>query len=246
MGNLNMTIGIFQDLHANLPALRKALDIFREHQCSGIYHVGDLIGIGPYPREVMELASSIPKMAFIMGNHDYWYAYGLPHPVPSYMSKEEVAHHSWTHQQLGETYRSSVQQWSWVKNLSFSNGNKIVFQHYGLNEEKNWFQALIKKPGTRDLDRMFGKTQADIIFYGHDHNASDLIGNSRYTNLGSAGCFDKAEVRIGILKVTNDHLDLEKYSIPYEDGELIRAFEERQVPARAFIKRTFLKRGSRF
>lgn len=88
-----MNIGIFQDLHANLPALKKALEVFRDHQCSRIYHVGDLIGIGPYPKEVIDMALSIPEMEFIMGNHDHWYTYGLPQPIPDYMNGEEVAHH---------------------------------------------------------------------------------------------------------------------------------------------------------
>ena len=51
-----------------------------------------------------------------------------------------------------------------------------------------------------------------------NHEASDIMGKARYVNLGSAGCFDKAEVRLGILEIEGEELSLEKYSIAYEDG----------------------------
>jgi len=76
-----MKIGIFQDIHANLPALKKAVEIFKAQQCSKIYHVGDLIGLGPYPKEVFDFAQSIDEIEFIMGNHDHWFAFGLPFPT---------------------------------------------------------------------------------------------------------------------------------------------------------------------
>jgi len=72
-----MKIGIFQDIHANLLALKKAIEVCKEQQCSKIYHVGDLIGLGPYPKEVFDLANSIDEMEFIMGNHDHWFAFVL-------------------------------------------------------------------------------------------------------------------------------------------------------------------------
>lgn len=237
-----MNIGIFQDLHANLPALKKALEVFRDHQCSRIYHVGDLIGIGPYPKEVIDMALSIPEMEFIMGNHDHWYAYGLPQPIPDYMNGEEVAHHLWTHQQIGEKHRSIVLLWEWKKSLYFPHGKKVTFQHYGLDEERKWFKSFVKTPDARGLDQLFEGSRSDLIFYGHDHRACDLGGNSRYVNLGSAGCFDKAEVSIGILKVSEDNLTLKKLSVPYLDNGLMEAFEERKVPATSFITRTFITR----
>ena len=50
-----MRIGIFTDIHANLPALQKALDVFEKKHCDQIIHIGDLVGIGPYPKECMQL-----------------------------------------------------------------------------------------------------------------------------------------------------------------------------------------------
>jgi predicted phosphodiesterase len=126
-----MKIGIFQDIHAILPALRKAIQFFREHKCSRIYHVGDLSGIGPYPKEVFELALSIPEMQFIMGNHDHWFAFGLPSPIPEYMTDEEVEHRKWTHDQIGIENNRSVQKWKFVN----PNGIGIDIVTYAAQDE---------------------------------------------------------------------------------------------------------------
>ena len=70
------------------------------------------------------------------------------------------------------------------------------------------------------LDEMFADYKSDMIFYGHQHQPSDIQGRCRYVNLGSAGCHDRPEVRVGILEITDTDLDLEKLSLPYEDDGL--------------------------
>ncbi len=157
-----MKIGIFQDIHANLPALKKGIEVFREKQCEKIFHVGDLIGIGPHPKEVFDLAYSIPEMEFIMGNHDHWYGFGLPSPIPGYMNNEEVAHHKWTHNQIGGKYRESVKQWQFVRDIQLEHGTSITFQHYGYDAKVNWFKNHIKFPTAEDLDEMFKECNSGI------------------------------------------------------------------------------------
>lgn len=238
-----MKIGIFQDIHANLPAFEKGVEFFKKHKCSLIFHVGDLIGIGPYPKETVELASSIREMKFIMGNHDYWYAYGLPNPIPDSMNEEEVEHHHWTHKQLGGSYKALFKQWGFAEKLEFSNNQTVVFQHYGFNAIQRWFKPHIQFPTDQDLDELFKEVDSTYIFYGHNHLASDIKGKSRYVNLGSAGCYDKAEVRLGILEASENNFILRKFSIPYEDNGLMSEYEKRSVPAKDFIKKVFITRA---
>lgn len=237
-----MRIGIFQDIHANLPALKKSLEVFKEKKCDRIYHVGDLIGIGPHPKEVFELVNSLDNIVLIMGNHDYWFAYGIPFPRPKLMSKEELAHQEWTHLQIGPDKRPIVKKWNFVEELKINERNKITFAHYGYDSSKNWFKNFIPKPTTADLDEMFNEFDSDIIFYGHNHDESDIQGSSRYINLGSTGCYSKAEVRLGILDIINNKVELAKITAPYDDSGLMEDFELRKVPARNFIKQNFITR----
>jgi len=237
-----MKIGIFQDLHANLPALKKSLEVFKKNHCEKIYHVGDLIGIGPHPREVFELATNTPNLIFIMGNHDYWYGRGLPKPRPAWMSVEELEHQEWNHQQLGKMGEEVVQSWKFMETYQIDKNRKITFMHYGYDEKTNWFKDHIQKPTRKDLDLMFEGINSEFIFYGHNHIPSDIQGNSRYVNLGSAGCNHVPEVRLGVLEITSKNLTLEKLIEEYDDEGLMEDFELRKVPARKFITNNFITR----
>lgn len=92
------------------------------------------------------------------------------------------------------------------------------------------------------MNALFEGIYSEMVFYGHNHEASDIQGNCRYINLGSAGCYDRSEVRLGILKVSDEELTLEKHSILYDDNGLMEEFEKRKVPARDFITSNFISR----
>lgn len=237
-----MKIGIFQDVHANLPALQRALSYFHQMKCDKIVHVGDLIGIGPYPKEVMGLAMNSDNLTLIMGNHDYWYGFGLPNPQPSFMSEEELLHQRWTHHQIGNDYRHLVQKWKFVEEWSLKSGSNVGFQHYGYDQKANWFKAFLKEPDARKLDLLFIERHSDIIFYGHHHTASDIEGRCRYVNLGSAGCYSEPQVRLGVLNCTKEGWTLEKVTLDYDDNGLMEEFDRRKVPARDFVRANFITR----
>lgn len=237
-----MKIGIFQDLHANLPALKKALAVFKENHCDKIVHVGDLIGIGPHPKEVFDLATQTKNLLHIMGNHDYWYAHGIPIPLPRFMNEEEFEHHQWVHQQIGSTGKKIAQTWKFIETFPLVGNKQVTYMHYGYDAESNWFKNHIKYPTALELDEMFNEINSELIFYGHNHLASDIQGKARYVNLGSAGCHSIAEVRLGILEIKQKKWTLEKLSLPYQDNGLMEDFELRKVPAREFITSAFITR----
>ena len=62
-------IALLTDIHANLPALMAVLEDVQRRGCERIYHAGDLIAIGPYPEEVVDLAMA-NGMRCVLGNHD--------------------------------------------------------------------------------------------------------------------------------------------------------------------------------
>lgn len=50
-----MKVAFLSDVHANLPALRAALDVADRWGAERVVAAGDLVGDGPYPREVVAL-----------------------------------------------------------------------------------------------------------------------------------------------------------------------------------------------
>jgi len=60
---------ILSDVHSNLEALQAVLEDVEEQGCDEIVCLGDLIGYGPNPRQVLRIA--LERFAFtLMGNHE--------------------------------------------------------------------------------------------------------------------------------------------------------------------------------
>lgn len=238
-----MKIAVLTDAHANLPALEAALEAIHTEGCDLIFHVGDAIAIGPYPAECVDLLHSTANLKCTAGNHDLYFVRGLPDPRPAWMSDGEVRHQAWTHAQLGAGRRSIVAAWPLVHEEVFE-GVHVVFIHYALDPSGKGFAGIARQPSGADLDPMLAQYRASIVFFGHDHSASDVQGESRYINPGSLGCCPQAQARYTVVTFSGQQADIQRRSIPYDDQELYEAFEKRNVPERDFIYRAFF--GGRF
>jgi predicted phosphodiesterase len=232
-------IGIITDAHANFPALKAALAALDQEGCDLVVHTGDAVGIGPHPAEVLERLINRPHTHLLMGNHDEWFAFGLPRPRPSWMSAEEMEHQHWTHDQLTATMQQAVATWPYSLDLAFRDIHTL-FCHYRRADDGSGFTPIIKEPRAQDLDRLFSQTEAQFIFYGHHHPMSDLSGRARYINPGALGCNPEPQARFAILEVSDDaRPNLRFGSVPYDPHSMFHDFGRRGVPARETILRIF-------
>ncbi|MDW7649825.1 MAG: metallophosphoesterase family protein [Bacillota bacterium] len=69
-----MRIAAISDIHANLPALRAVLDDVRRTGAEKIICLGDLVGYGPFPNEVIDLIRQ-EGITCVQGNYDEAVAY---------------------------------------------------------------------------------------------------------------------------------------------------------------------------
>lgn len=181
-----------------------------------------------------------------MGNHDEWFAHGLPTPLPQWMSHGEADHQRWTHDQIRPELRSVVARWPYHWHCDFD-GVPAAFFHYALDASGRRFARIMRKPAVPELDdafAVFAPKAAAIVFYGHSHEFSDAQGRARYVNPGSLGCTSHAVARYSVVEFGRGTYHLEHRCVPYDDAELWNAFEARRVPERAFIYRAFF--GGRF
>lgn len=238
-----MRIAVITDVHANLPALKAALECIRAEGYDAIFHAGDAIAIGPYPAECLDLLLSTPNTRFVIGNHETYFVNGLPTPPPTWMSVGEVQHQDWTHSRLDPQLRSVLGAWPWALEDDFE-GVKTAFVHYGLERSGREFQPVVRDAGAAELDRVFASHDAALLFYGHDHRESDVVGRARYVNPGALGCHGQAIARYCTVEFHRGQYRVEHRGVSYDDTELFAAFERRDVPEREFIYRTFF--GGRF
>lgn len=237
-----MRLAVLTDTHGNLPALDAALAFIHDDGCDAIYHTGDAVGIGPYPAECVERLRAVGARC-VMGNHEAYCLDLLPHDGASGMSAGEVAHHAWVRAALGTALREVVARWPWRLEEQ-CNGARVAFMHYALDDSGRDFAPFVPHPDAWTLDPLFARYRADLVFYGHNHAASDVRGQGRYINPGSLGCCEEPVARFITLDIGDDDsaYTLVKHAIPYDDAALLQAFDERGVPDRDFIRRAFFTR----
>lgn len=73
-----MRLVVLTDLHGNLPALEAALTEIDRDGYDLLAHTGDAVGIGPFPAECLDRLLGLKNALLLTGNHDAWFASGLP------------------------------------------------------------------------------------------------------------------------------------------------------------------------
>lgn len=236
-----MKVAVISDVHANLPALEAVLGALKDEACDQVFHLGDAIAIGPFPAECLDLLLGFRAMRFVMGNHDAYFARGLPEPQPAWMSDGEAAHQRWTHRQIDPALRAVVAAWP-MRLLLDTGREHLAFQHYALDASGSDFAGIMRSPAAAELDRAFGidgGIAPSVVFYGHSHEASDIQGRARYVNPGALGCDPAPVARYVIATCRWGGVHIEHRQVSYDDVRLFAAFDARQVPESSFIRGSF-------
>jgi len=159
-----MKIAVLSCIHGNLAALDAVLQDIDHHTVDQIYCLGDLVGYGPYPNEVV---ARIQELAIptCQGCWDEDIVEGLNACECSYPSllaeTRGLLAHEWTNQQVTpetRTFLESLPVTLQQDNLCFVHGSPHS-QHEYLLPETSAFMAL---------ERVLA-TGADTLFCGHTH-----------------------------------------------------------------------------
>lgn len=235
---MSTRIGVITDAHANLPATEAALAAIDAAGCEVVIHMGDAIGIGPHPREVMDLLLNQPAAVLLLGNHDELFAFDQLRTPPEWISAGELEHHQWTHAQLPNEWRERVAKWPLTHEVTIG-FRTIRLQHYAINDEG--FGPISRDNLAHELDASFRPT-TDIVCFGHHHLRADVQGLARYINPGALGTNPCQGARYAVIdELTDGTVDVSLHSAPYDAKPVRQALLERGVPEAAFILETFLK-----
>ncbi len=98
-----------------------------------------------------------------MGNHDKWYAYGLPLPQTSWMSDGELEHQNWIHDNINPSFKTIVSKLPYFIKEKIMNFNILFYTLWTRRRDQVDFLQAIKKPDEKQLNHMFSKFNA-ILF----------------------------------------------------------------------------------
>ncbi|HEY6953239.1 MAG TPA: metallophosphoesterase family protein [Bacteroidota bacterium] len=153
---LTMRFAIISDLHSNLEALQKALELIDQESVQEIVCLGDIVGYGADPNECVNLVRSRCRIV-LRGNHDA--AAVNPLNAESFTRNARIAA-EWTRQQLSPENRR------YLEGLPYTaSRDGILFVHASPYQPESWFYVLSEE----DLESAFQNFSEQLCFIGHSH-----------------------------------------------------------------------------
>jgi predicted phosphodiesterase len=168
-----MTIALFSDIHANLPALEACLADIDRRQPDQIFCLGDLVGYNIWPNEVIReiRRRGIPTIA---GNYDFGIGRSSDDCGCAYKTDEEKANGAvsigFTNQIVGTAERQYLRELPRHIRLELELQDGEPFQVllvHGSPRRIN--EYLFEDREEKSLLRILEGANADVLCFGHTH-----------------------------------------------------------------------------
>lgn len=197
-----MRIAVFSDIHGNLEALEAILESIKKDTFDEIIYLGDAIGLGPNPKECLNLLAD-SNIRWLLGNHDLYFKHNKLDDFD--IEEEKKPHYKWVWSNLDENDRKKLKdkETEYVLNIN----NKILrFSHYFIKNRNSIYPFYsIKTIKEMKILDLLNVMNADYIFYGHDHKHQEYKFNDKYLiDVGSSGCVKEDTTFYTIIEIDND------------------------------------------
>jgi putative phosphoesterase len=226
-------VTIFSDIHANLPALQAVLEDIDRRDLSNIYCLGDLVGYGTFPNEVVQIIQerTIPT---IMGNYDQGVGNdsgdcgcAYTDPVSEALGKRSIA---WSN--LHTTPDNKTFLRSLVPEIRLKLGNLRVVLVHGSPRKIN--EYLFENRPDASLERLMDAAGADVLVCGHTHIPYHRIlpGGRHVINDGSVGKPKDGDPRACYitLNIDGNQVDVRFIRVAYNIELAAKAIESSDMP----------------
>ncbi len=174
-----MKIAIISDIHSNIDALEAVIARLPQHD--ELFCLGDSVGYGPQPNEVVEKLIELKPTAVLMGNHDYAVVTGDTNGF-SPRAAEAV---EWTRTRITSTNQNYLAKLKPSIRLE-RNGNSMALFHGSPREPLIEYIFPNITQGTART--ILEQGQAKIVLLGHTHMPMLYTFDSKVlANPGSVG-----------------------------------------------------------
>jgi predicted phosphodiesterase len=221
---------LISDIHSNIEALEAVLTDIREQDVAEIYCLGDLVGYGPNPREVID--EIMHCQLCLLGNHDQ----GALFDPEGFNSGAERAIF-WTRGQLENgpgTPTMRQRRWDFLGELPRNKleGN-LLFVHGSARNPLNEYVFPEDIYNKRKLEKIFALVP-QYVFQGHTHvpgvftesfnffspeelnNEYRLGAEKAMINVGSVGQPRDGDSRACYVVLEDDLVRFRRVSYPFE------------------------------
>lgn len=157
-----MKLALFSDLHANLQALEACLAHAEAQQVHQHVYLGDLVGYGGNPTEVLDLVMEQAERGAIVvqGNHD-----AMAVSPPATVQQQGEATAAWTHAQLEMHHHTFLR----TRPLIATQG-PCFFVHASADAPGRWRYVEDERSALTSLEAAMIKPEIRYVFGGHVHH----------------------------------------------------------------------------
>ena len=181
-------IAIFGDIHANLPALEAVLADMDARGLDERYCLGDLVGYGTCPNEVVEKIRDL-RIPTLIGNYDEGVGNNSQDCGCAYKTAEEKARGersiAWTNRHTSDENKTFLRRLPMQIPLVL-NEQPVLLVH-GSPRRVN--EYLYEDRPDQSLERIMDQSKIDLLICGHTHLPYNrtLPSGRRVINAGSVG-----------------------------------------------------------
>ena len=240
-----MRLAILADIHSNIIALERVLQALHREKVDQIICLGDVVNIGPRPREVLDRLRQLNCLT-IMGNHDEWML------KPDYHSRKDtideiVDIYHWTAEQLTRDDLAYLNTFKATAFLEFGPQEDILFFHGSPRSNKD---LILAETPDHVLDTMFNGCRASLLIGGHSHiQLMRYYRGMRLVNPGSVGLSFTyhpqfgyspwAEFALVSWQRGRVHIDMQR--LPLDIDKIIRDAQQTEMPHKQWWANAWLK-----
>ena len=228
-----MKIAVFSDIHGNLQSLEAILSDIKNENIDKIICLGDVIGIGPNPKECLDLIIE-NNIEMVLGNHELYYIYGVGIDIE--IEDSEKQHHKWVSEQLGDKHLKFLKN----KSLDLKYDN-ILFEHFLIDKNREKFYPFydfsILKNGIAENN--ISTSEYTKIIIGHKHEAFNMLSNFKdLIDIGSSGCTKDLFTSYVIVNIQKD-IFIDKKLIKYDRDTFIKKLKSIEFPEKHILSKIF-------
>jgi putative phosphoesterase len=226
-----MRLALLSDIHANQHALEAVWEDLERQRPEAVYCLGDLVGYGAYPTEVVDFLRQrgVPT---VMGNYDDGVGFDLDECGCAYTTEADrergQASLDWSRAHTRDDAKAFLR--SLPHEIRLEKTRPFLLLVHGSPRKIN--EYVYEDRPEASFERLAALAQADVVAFGHTHRPYQKhVGATLFVNTGSVGKPRDGDPRAGyVLLQLEAEPKVEIRRVAYDVEAAARAIREAGLP----------------